>query len=55
MLKTSAMGLAGMMFNPRLLSNKREANSEIVATKVETVTNDCGLMVCRQYERMENV
>ena len=41
MLKTSAIGLAGMMFSPRLFSNRRDPNSEIVATKVETVMNDC--------------
>lgn len=41
MLKTSAIGLAGIMFSPRLFSNKRAANSEIVATRVETVMNDC--------------
>ena len=41
MLKTSAIGLAGMMFRPMLLNNKREENSKMVATKVETVMNDC--------------
>jgi len=43
MLKTSAVGLAGMVFSPKLFSNKRAANTEIVATKVETVMNDCVL------------
>jgi hypothetical protein len=41
MLKTSAIGLAGMVFSPRPFSNKRATNSEMVATKVETVMNDC--------------
>ena len=41
MLKTSAIGLAGMMFSPRLFSSKSELNSEIVATKIETVMKDC--------------
>lgn len=41
MLKTSAIGLAGMVFSPRLFNNRREANSDMVVTKVETVTNDC--------------
>jgi len=44
MLNTSAAGLAGMVFSPRLLSNKRVANPKMVATKVETVTNDCVLL-----------
>ena len=43
MLKTSAVGLAGMVFSPNPFSNKRAANTEIVATKVETVMNDCVL------------
>lgn len=30
-----------MVFSPRLFNNRREANSEIDATKVETVMNDC--------------
>lgn len=57
MLKTSAIGLAGMMFSPRLFSSKRELNSEIVATKVETVMNDCSsiragnILECRTYKR----
>jgi hypothetical protein len=41
MLKSRAIGLAGMMFSPRLFSNKRDPNSAIVAAKVETVMNDC--------------
>ena len=41
MLKTNAIGLAGMVFNPRRFRNKMEVNSEMVATNVETVTNDC--------------
>ena len=45
MLKTNAIGLAGMMFSPRLFSNKMEVNSVIVATKVDTVINDCTLLV----------
>lgn len=45
MLKTNAIGLAGMLFNPRRFRNKMEVNSEMVATKVETVTNDCGWSV----------
>lgn len=45
MLKTSAIGLAGMVFSPRLFSNKREQNSKIVATRAETVMNDCVSLV----------
>ena len=45
MLKTNAIGLAGMVFNPRRFRNKMEANSEMAATKVETVTNACGWSV----------
>jgi hypothetical protein len=44
-LKTSAIGLAGMVFSPRLFSNKREQNSKIVATRAETVMNDCVSLV----------
>lgn len=43
MLKTSAIGLAGIVFSPMAFSNKRAQNSEIVVTKVETVMNDCVL------------
>ena len=32
-----------MVFSPRLFSNKREPNSKMVATRVETVMNDCVL------------
>lgn len=45
MLKISAIGLAGMVFTPKLFSNKREPNSKMVVTKVETVMNDCVLFV----------
>ena len=44
MLKISAVGFAGMVFSPRLFNSKRAANSEIVATKVETVMNDFMLL-----------
>lgn len=47
-LKISAIGLAGIVFSPRLFSNRREQNSEIVATRVETVMNDC---VCSAHTR----
>ena len=43
MLKTSAIGLAGMVLKPRLFSNKRDPNSKMVATRVETAMNDCVL------------
>ena len=45
MLKISAVGLAGMVFSPRLFSSKRAANPEMVAIKAETVMNDCVLSV----------
>jgi len=41
------------VFSPRLFSNKREANSEVVATKVETVMNDANLILPKKTLDMD--
>jgi len=44
-----------MVFSPRLFSNKREPNSKMVATKAETVMNDCVLFAQTMQKNGERV